>query len=72
MKWNPTAVAFVEKITLNTSNSEEGLRNLRELLQEAGRRHVARVAVLYAAVAFAVLEAADIVIPVLGWGEWSI
>ena len=46
--------------------------NLRELLQEAGRRHVARVAVVYAAVAFAVLEAADIVIPALGWPESTI
>jgi TolB-like protein/Tfp pilus assembly protein PilF len=48
------------------------LQNLRDLLQEAGRRHVARVAVVYAAVAFAVLEAADIVIPVLGWADWTI
>lgn len=48
------------------------MQNLREILQEAGRRHVARVAVVYAAVAFAVLEAADIVIPVLGWADWAI
>ncbi len=48
------------------------LSNLRELLQEAGRRHVARVAVVYAAVAFAILEAADIIIPALGWGEGTI
>jgi TolB-like protein/Tfp pilus assembly protein PilF len=33
---------------------------------------VARVAVVYAAVAFAVLEASDIVIPALGWPEWAI
>jgi len=48
------------------------LSNLRNLLQEAGRRHVARVAVVYAAVAFAVLEVADIVIPALGWPDWTI
>ncbi len=48
------------------------MSNLRKLLQEAGRRHVARVAVVYGMVAFAVLEAADIVIPVLGWPEWTI
>ncbi len=33
---------------------------------------MARVAVLYAAVAFAVLEAADIIIPALGLEEWTI
>lgn len=48
------------------------MRNLRKLFQEAGRRHVARVAVVYSAAAFAVLEAADIVIPVLGWPAWTI
>jgi TolB-like protein/Tfp pilus assembly protein PilF len=39
---------------------------VRSILQEVGRRHVARVALVYAAVAFAALEAADIVIPALG------
>jgi TolB-like protein/Flp pilus assembly protein TadD len=55
-------------------NQEVGppLLNLRSLLQEAGRRHVARVAVLYAAVAFGILEAADIIIPALGLEEWTI
>ena len=48
------------------------MRRLRSLLQEAGRRHVARVAVLYAAVAFGILEAADIIIPALGMQEWTI
>ncbi|MGD2121352.1 MAG: tetratricopeptide repeat protein [Gemmatimonadota bacterium] len=48
------------------------MSELRRLLQEAGRRHVARVAVVYAAVAFAVLEATDIVIPALGWPDWAI
>jgi len=48
------------------------LFKLRDLLDEVGRRHVARVAILYAAVAFAVLEATDIVIPALGWPEWLI
>jgi TolB-like protein/Tfp pilus assembly protein PilF len=48
------------------------MSELRRLLQEAGRRHVARVAVVYAAVAFAVLEASDIVIPALGWPDWTI
>jgi TolB-like protein/Tfp pilus assembly protein PilF len=48
------------------------VQKLRELLQEAGRRHVARVAVVYAAVAFAFLEATDIVIPALGWPDWTI
>lgn len=46
--------------------------NLKSLLREAGRRHVARVAVLYAAVAFGVLEAADIIIPALGLEQWTI
>lgn len=46
--------------------------NLKSLLQEAGRRHVARVALVYAAVAFAILEAADIIIPALGLEEWTI
>jgi TolB-like protein/Tfp pilus assembly protein PilF len=46
--------------------------SLRSLLQEAGRRHVAKVAIVYAAVAFAVLEAADIIIPALGLPEWAI
>ena len=50
----------------------QSVLNLRSLLQEAGRRHVARVAVLYAAVAFAIMEAADIIIPALGLPEWSI
>lgn len=50
----------------------QSLLNLSTLLREAGRRHVARVAVVYAAVAFAVLEAADIVIPALGFQEWTI
>ena len=48
------------------------MESLRKLLQEAGRRHVARVAVVYAAVAFAVLEAADIVVPALGWPPGAI
>jgi len=48
------------------------VRSLRSLLQEAGRRHVARVAVLYSAVAFGILEAADIIIPALGLQEWTI
>ncbi len=48
------------------------LLSLKSLLQEAGRRHVARVAVVYAAVAFAILEAADIIIPALGLEEWTI
>ena len=46
--------------------------DLRKLLQEAGRRHVARVAVVYGMVAFGVLETADIVIPALGWADWTI
>ena len=46
--------------------------HLRDLLKEVGRRHVARVAVVYAAVAFAFLEAADIVIPALGLPPWTI
>lgn len=46
--------------------------NLKSLLREAGRRHVARVAVLYAAVAFGILEAADIIIPALGLEDWTI
>ncbi len=54
------------------SSSGNPLLNLRRLLQEAGRRHVARVAVVYSAVAFAILEAADIVIPALGWPGWTI
>ncbi len=45
---------------------------LRDILQEVGRRHVARVAILYAAVAFGALEAADIVIPALGFPPWTI
>jgi TolB-like protein/Tfp pilus assembly protein PilF len=48
------------------------VRSLRSLLQEAGRRHVAKVAIVYAAVAFAVLEAADIILPALGLAEWTI
>jgi TolB-like protein/Tfp pilus assembly protein PilF len=48
------------------------LINLRNLLNEVGRRRVARVAVVYAAVAFALLEAADIVIPALGLADWTI
>ncbi len=48
------------------------MRKLGELLHEVGRRRVARVAILYAAVAFAILEATDIVIPALGWPEWLI
>jgi TolB-like protein len=48
------------------------LFKLRDLLNEVGRRHVARVAILYAAVAFAILEVTDIVIPALGWPEWVI
>ena len=51
---------------------QESVLSLRSLLQEAGRRHVARIALLYAAVAFAILEAADIIIPALGLPEWSI
>ena len=45
---------------------------LRSILQEVGRRHVARVALVYAAVAFAALEAADIVIPALGLPDQAI
>lgn len=52
--------------------AQQSVLSLRSLLQETGRRHVARVAVLYAAVAFAIMEAADIIIPALGFPEWSI
>ena len=55
-----------------SSGARDPLFKLRELLNEVGRRHVARVAILYAAVAFALLEATDIVIPALGWPEWFI
>jgi TolB-like protein/Tfp pilus assembly protein PilF len=48
------------------------LLNLRTILNEVGRRRVARVAIIYAAVAFALLEATDIVIPALEWPEWII
>ncbi|MCK5651300.1 MAG: tetratricopeptide repeat protein, partial [Gemmatimonadetes bacterium] len=50
----------------------EPFPRFRRLLRELGRRHVARVAVIYAAVAFACLEAADIIIPALGLPEWAI
>jgi TolB-like protein/Tfp pilus assembly protein PilF len=48
------------------------LFNLRTILNEVGRRRVARVAIIYAAIAFALLEATDIVIPALEWPEWII
>lgn len=48
------------------------MSDLRKLLQEVGRRHVARVAVVYGMVAFGFLEMADIIIPALGWADWTI
>jgi TolB-like protein/Tfp pilus assembly protein PilF len=48
------------------------LFKLRTILNEVGRRRVARVAIIYAAIAFALLEATDIVIPALEWPEWII
>ncbi len=48
------------------------MSKLRKLLQEVGRRHVARVAVVYGMVAFGFLEVADIIIPALGWADWTI
>jgi len=50
----------------------EPFPRFRRLLRELGRRHVARVAIIYAAVAFACLEAADIIIPALGFPDWAI
>ncbi len=50
----------------------EPFPQFRVLLRELGRRHVARVAIIYAAVAFACLEAADIIIPALGFPDWAI
>jgi TolB-like protein/cytochrome c-type biogenesis protein CcmH/NrfG len=50
----------------------EPFPRFRALLQELGRRHVARVAVIYAAVAFAFLEAADIIISALELPAWTI
>jgi TolB-like protein/Flp pilus assembly protein TadD len=44
-------------------------RGLRELLRELRRRRVFRVAVVYAAGVFAILQAADIVVPALGLSE---
>jgi TolB-like protein/Flp pilus assembly protein TadD len=59
-------------LLVSSKDAASALFNLRSVLQEAGRRHVARVAVLYAAVAFGILEAADIIIPALGLQEWTI
>ncbi len=50
----------------------EPFPRFRGLLRELGRRRVARVAIIYAAVAFACLEAADIIIPALGFPDWWI
>ena len=44
-------------------------RGLKELLRELRRRRVFRVAVVYAAGVFALLQAADIVVPALGLSE---
>ncbi|HSR42139.1 MAG TPA: hypothetical protein VLL48_08210, partial [Longimicrobiales bacterium] len=44
---------------------------LRSFLEELKRRHVFRVAFYYGAGAFGVLQAADIVFPVLGVPEWG-
>ena len=41
-------------------------------LQELKRRKVVRVALVYAAVAFAVLQAADLIFPLLRLPEWSL
>jgi adenylate cyclase len=45
--------------------------HLRELVPELKRRKVARVAVVYAATAFVVLQAADLVLPALMLPEWT-
>ena len=46
--------------------------SLGGLLSELRRRHVLRVAALYAAAAFAVLQAADLVFPMLALPAWSV
>jgi TolB-like protein/Tfp pilus assembly protein PilF len=57
---------------LSSPRAGEPLFKLRTILNEVGRRRVARVAIIYAAIAFALLEATDIVIPALEWPEWII
>lgn len=42
------------------------------LLAELKRRKVIRVAVVYAATAFVVLQAADIMLPQMGVGSWGL
>jgi TolB-like protein/cytochrome c-type biogenesis protein CcmH/NrfG len=42
------------------------------ILEELKRRKVARVALVYAATGFAVLEAADLIVPRLGLPDWTV
>ncbi len=51
--------------------SERGSR-LREFMTELRRRHVFRVAVAYAVVAFVALQVADIAFPALALPDWSL
>ncbi|TVS11933.1 MAG: hypothetical protein EA417_17655, partial [Gammaproteobacteria bacterium] len=44
---------------------------MRDLFTELKRRKVFRVAVVYAATAFVILQAADIMLPRLGVPEWA-
>jgi hypothetical protein len=45
---------------------------MQSLVQELKRRHVVRVALVYAAVAFAVVQAADLAFPRLGLPDWTV
>ena len=45
-------------------------RRLQQLIAELKRRHVGRVALAYAAVAVAVVQGLDILVPVFGGSEW--
>jgi TolB-like protein/Tfp pilus assembly protein PilF len=50
----------------------DGPKRYQLLFAELKRRHVFKVAVVYGAVAFGVLEAADIVFPRIGLPEWTV
>ena len=45
-------------------------RDIPSFLAELRRRHVVRVAIVYGASAFAVLEMVDVFVPALGLGDW--
>ncbi len=51
---------------------QQPINKLTQFWQELKRRKVVRVIIVYAAAAFVILEAVDIIFPQMGFPDWTV